>query len=50
MQSSATIVEAYLKEIPVERQEAFAKLRETILNNIPKGFVEQMSYGMIGEV
>jgi hypothetical protein len=27
-----------------------AKLRETIQENIPNGFVEQMSYGMIGYV
>lgn len=50
MQSSTTNVEAYLKEIPLERQEVFTNLRETIRNNIPKGFVEQMSYGMIGYV
>lgn len=50
MQSTATSIEAYLEEIPVERKEAFTKLRENILENIPKGFVEQMSYGMIGYV
>jgi uncharacterized protein YdhG (YjbR/CyaY superfamily) len=50
MQSTATSIEAYLEEIPAERKEAFTKLRETILENIPKGFVEQMSYGMIGYV
>ena len=50
MQSTATSIEAYLNEIPEERKEAFTKLRETILENIPKGFVEQMSYGMIGYV
>ena len=50
MQSTATSIEAYLEEIPLERKIAFTKLRETILENIPKGFVEQMSYGMIGYV
>jgi uncharacterized protein YdhG (YjbR/CyaY superfamily) len=50
MQSTATLIEAYLEEIPEERKIAFTKLRETILENIPKGFVEQMSYGMIGYV
>jgi uncharacterized protein YdhG (YjbR/CyaY superfamily) len=50
MQSTATSIEAYLEEIPAERKEAFTKLRENILENIPKGFVEQMSYGMIGYV
>jgi len=50
MQSTAKSIKAYLEEIPEERKVAFAKLRETILKNIPKGFVEQMSYGMIGYV
>ena len=50
MQSTATSIEAYLQEIPEDRIDAFSKLRETILENIPKGFVEQMSYGMIGYV
>lgn len=50
MQSTATSIEAYLEEIQEERKEAFTKLRETILQNIPKGFVEQVSYGMIGYV
>ncbi|MFV8442607.1 DUF1801 domain-containing protein [Flavobacterium sp. LB2P44] len=50
MQSTATSIEAYLEEIPEERKDAFKKLRETILENIPKGFVERMSYGMIGYV
>lgn len=50
MQSTATSIEAYLEEIPLERKIAFTKLRETILENIPKGFVEQILYGMIGYV
>ena len=50
MQSSAQSIEAYLKEIPEERKTAFLRLRETILKNIPKGFIEQISYGMIGFV
>lgn len=50
MQSSATSIEAYLKEIPEERKITFTKLRETILKNIPEGFSEQMSYGMVGYI
>lgn len=50
MQSSAPTVEQYLKEIPPERQEAMGKLRAEILKNLPKGFKEQMTYGMIGYV
>ncbi len=37
-------------KVPAERKDAFTKLRETILANLPKGFVEEMSYGMIGYV
>jgi uncharacterized protein YdhG (YjbR/CyaY superfamily) len=50
MRSTATTVSAYLEEIPEERKDTLKKLRETILKNIPKGFVEQMTYGMIGYV
>lgn len=50
MQSTDTSIKAYLEEITEERKIAFTKLRETILENIPKGFVEQMSYGMIAYV
>ena len=50
MQSSATTVNDYLNELPEERKTAFLKLRECILNTIPKGFEEQMSYGTLGYV
>ena len=50
MQSSAQTVEEYLNEIPQERKPYFLKLRETILNNIPEGFSEEMNYGMLGYV
>lgn len=50
MQSNATTVASYLEEIPEERKEAFLKLRDTILTNIPKGFSEQLSYGSLGYV
>lgn len=50
MQSKAKTVEEYLQEVQPERRESFARLRETILANLPEGFEEQMSYGMIGYV
>ena len=50
MQSKAQTVQAYLNEVPSERRDAFSALRQTIIDNIPKGFVEQISYGMIGYV
>ena len=48
MQSKATTVEEYLKEIPADRQEAMKKLRGVIKKNLPKGFKECMGYGMMG--
>ena len=50
MQSTATSIDVYLEEISAEKKDSFTKLRENILENIPNGFVEQMSYGMIGYV
>jgi len=50
MKSTAVTTEQYLKELPPDRQEAVTKLRKEILKNLPKGFEEQMSYGMIGYV
>ena len=50
MPSKSTSPEAYISEIPAEKVEYFKKLRETILKNIPKGFEERMTYGMIGYV
>jgi len=40
----------YVEKVPEERQEAFQKLRQTILDHLPEGFEETMSYGMIGYV
>lgn len=50
MQSTAQSITAYFEEIPEERKKPFLTLRETILKNIPEGFSEQISYGMIGFV
>ncbi|MGO4822177.1 MULTISPECIES: DUF1801 domain-containing protein [unclassified Flavobacterium] len=50
MQSKALSVVDYLNELPEERKTAMLALREAILNNIPDGFTETMSYGMIGYV
>ena len=50
MQSKATTIETYLDELPADRKEAMNKLRKVINKNLPKGFQECMSYGMIGYV
>ena len=50
MKYNASSPEEYLEQIPEERKSAMNKLRDTINANIPKGFREGMSYGMIGWV
>ena len=50
MQSKATSVEQYISELPEDRRPAIEGLRQTIKSNLPKGFREEMSYGMIGYV
>lgn len=50
MTSKATTPEQYIKELPADRKEAITQLRNTVLKNLPKGFKETMSYGMLGYV
>ena len=50
MTSKATSPGQYIKELPADRKEPISKLRETVLKNLPKGFKEVMSYGMLGYV
>ena len=50
MQSKATSPENYLNELPEDRIEPMTKLRSIIIKNLPTGFEEQMSYGMLGYV
>ena len=50
MSTKPTTVEEYMSTVPEERKVAFQKLRKTILDNLPKGFHEELSYGMIGYV
>ena len=41
-------MEEYLNQVPEERKASFRKLYETVSQNLPPGFQEQLSYGMIG--
>ena len=50
MQSKATTVEEYLSELSEDRKAPMLKLREAIKNNLPEGFEEVISYGMLGYV
>ncbi|MFA5330616.1 MAG: DUF1801 domain-containing protein [Prolixibacteraceae bacterium] len=50
MQLKTETVDEYIQMIPENQRESVARLREEILKNIPPGFSEEMSYGMIGYV
>lgn len=50
MKVNAGSPEEYIKHLPEDRQQVMKKLRQTILDNLPEGFAETMSYGMIGYV
>lgn len=50
MQSKAATPKEYLEQVAGNHKAAMAKLRNTIKKNLPKGFEERMSYGMIGYV
>ncbi|MFM2316231.1 MAG: hypothetical protein RLZZ155_563 [Bacteroidota bacterium] len=43
-------VKEYVEGLPEDRQVIIKKLQSLIKKNIPKGFEEQLSYGMIGYV
>lgn len=48
MQIQADSVEDYISKIPEERQEVFKKIFNTVNDNLPQGFKENISYGMVG--
>ena len=50
MSSNLKTVEQYIEQLSLERKSGIQKLREIILKNLPKGFVETINYGMIGYV
>ena len=50
MRSEETTPDKYIASLPADRKEAMTKLRNEILKNLPKGFEERMTYGMIGYV
>ena len=50
MQSTATTPEEYLASLPADRKKAMHELRDAVIKNLPTGFVEVMSYGMLGYV
>jgi hypothetical protein len=50
MKSEAKTPDEYLAELPEDRKVAIQKLREIALKNLPTGFKEVISYGMLGYV
>ena len=50
MKIEANTVQEYLDNIQEERKPAINRLRDIIKDNIPEGFVECISFGMIGYV
>jgi hypothetical protein len=50
MQSSSSTPQEYVASLPEDRKIAIEKLRKTIISNLPEGFHEEMSYGMLGYV
>jgi hypothetical protein len=47
VQSAAKSVDAYLEELPPERREVVAAVRDLIVRNLPGGYRESMGFGMI---
>lgn len=50
MQAKEISPDQYVNSLPEDRKEAITQLRKIILKNVPKGFQEAMSYGMLGYV
>lgn len=48
--SNASTPEQYLAELPEERRALVQAVRSTILEHLPDGYEETMSFGMIGYV
>lgn len=47
MRSEAITVDQYLAELPDDRRDAIETVRDTILENLPEGYFEEMNFGMI---
>ena len=50
MQSKAKTPKEYIDSLPDDRKKAIVELRKEIVKNLPEGFREEMTYGMIGYV
>lgn len=50
MQSTSQPVDDYIDALPDDRKAAINQLRDVLRQQLPNGFSEEMSYGMIGYV
>jgi Domain of unknown function (DU1801) len=50
MTSKAELPQDYIDALPDDRKQAILAIREALLTNLPKGYEEMMSYGMLGYV
>ena len=50
MSNKPTTTDEYISALPADREAIITAMRDTVKKNIPKGFQEEMSYGMIGFV
>ncbi len=48
MQSKAVTVDEYIDSLPEDRRKIISQMRNEVIKNLPKGFKENMAYGMIG--
>jgi hypothetical protein len=47
MRSNAASVEEYVSALPDDRRVTIERVRDVILENLPKGYEEAMNWGMI---
>ena len=50
VRSEATTPAQYLAELPEERRDLVETIRRTILDHLPEGYEETMTFGMLGYV
>jgi len=50
MKSDANSCQEYINNLDEDRKQAIIQLRKVIIKNLPKGFEETISYGMLGFV
>lgn len=47
---AASSIDAYLDALPADRAAAVRRVREVVLEHLPEGYEEQLTFGMIGWV